>query len=208
MKNNRLFIILAIALLVAVGRIHLKNTASQQRLERSQFKAYIALEANSQETAELSQNILYRLGRRIKNQWTAVDIFVGNKVQNLYSHAARRQDLEALSQRVNVIQSSDKALIQAIQRFKDQVEQNKQQSVYGFIVTKGTSNPSTLAAISQICQKLAQTNSTKMHIAIIGLASENRLPMSTAVASVHDNVQFTSTAEVEWIQLMKVESGE
>ena len=208
MKDNRLFIILAIALFVAVCRIHLKNTASQQRLERSQFKAYIALEANSPETAELSQNILYRLGRQIKNQWTAVDIFVGNKVQNLYSHAAKRRELEALSQQVNVIQSSDKALIQAIQRFKDEVEQNKQQSVYGFIVTKGTSNPSTLAAIRQICQKMAQTNSTKMHLAIIGLASENRLPMSTAVASIHYNVQFTITAEVEWIQLMKVKSGE
>lgn len=204
MKNNRLLSILAIALLVAVG----KNTVSQQPLESSQSKAYIALEANSRETAELSQNILYRLGGRIKNQWATVDIFVGNKVQNLYSHAARRRDLEALSQRVNIIPSSDEALIQAIQRFKDQVEHNKQRSIYGFIVTKGTSNPSTLAAIRQICRKLAQTNSTKMHIAIIGLALENRLPMSTAVASVHDNVQFTGTAEEEWIQLMKAGNGE
>ena len=210
MKSNGLLIILAIAAIVAVSKlIYLKNTnpnqdtavASLQQPGIPKTKAYIALETNSPEIAELSQNILYSLARRTKNQWTAVDIFVGDRVQNLYSHAAKRRELEVLSEKVNSVPSSDQALIQAIQRFKDEVEQN--QNVYGFIVTKGTANPSSLAAIRQICQKLAQTNSIKLHIAIIGLSSENRLPMSTAVAPLSGDVQFAGTAQEEWQQLIK-----
>ena len=210
MKSDRLLMILAIAAIVAVSKsIYPKNTnpnqdkavASLQQPGISKTKAYIALETNSPEIAELSQNILYSLARRTKNQWTAVDIFVGDKVQNLYSQAARRRELEVLSEKINSVPSSDQALIQAIQRFKDEVEQNR--NVYGFIVTKGTANPSSLAAIRQICQKLAQTNSIKLHIAIIGLSSENRLPMSTAVAPLSGDVQFAGTAQEEWQQLIK-----
>ena len=212
MKSNNLAIILAIAAIVCVGKtFYLKNTslnkntavAIQPQPRIYQPKAYIAIETNSTEIAELSQNILYWLARRTKNQWTAVDILVGEKVQNLYSQAATRRDLEALSEQVKVMPSSDQALIQAIQRFKNEVEQNKQQHVYGFIVTKGTANSSSLAAIRQICQKLAQTSSTTAHITIIGLSPENRLPMSTAVAPLSGGVQFASTAEEEWKELIK-----
>jgi len=204
--------ILAIAAIVAIGKsIYLKNThpnqdtavAGQQQPEIYQSKTYIALETNSPEITELSQNILYSLSRRTKNQWTVVDIFAGEKVQNLYSRPARRRDFEALAQQVKVMPSSEGALIQAIQRLKDEVEQNKQQSISGFIVTKGTANLSTLKEIHRICQKLAQTSSTKVHIAIIGLSSENRLPMSTAVAPLSRNVQFSGTTEQEWQQLIK-----
>lgn len=179
MKNNKLFITVAIAVIIAVGKfIYQKNTAvaSQHQPISANAKAYIALETNSPEIAELSQNILDTLARRTQNQWTAVDMFVGEKVQNLYSQAARRRDLEELSEQVKAIPSSDQALIQSLQRFKDEVEQNKQQHVFGFIVTKGTANPTSLATIHQICQKLVQTPSTKAHIAIIGLSPENRLP--------------------------------
>ncbi len=212
MKSKKLLIILAIASIVAVSRsIYLKNTnpnrdttvASQQQPGIHQSKTYIALETNSPEITELSQNILDRLARRTKNQWTAVDIFVGEEVQNLYSHVATHRDLEALIEQVKSMPSSDQALIQALQRLKDEVEQNKHQHIYGFIVTKGTANPSTLAAIRQICQKLAQTSSTKIHIAIMGLSSESRLPMSTAFTPLHHDVQFASTAEEEWQQLIK-----
>ncbi|MBR8832555.1 MAG: hypothetical protein DSM106950_00545 [Stigonema ocellatum SAG 48.90 = DSM 106950] len=212
--KNKLLIILAIASVVTVGRsVYLKNThpsqdtavASQQQPFVYQSKGYIALETNSLQMSELSQNILDGLARRIKNRWSRVDIdiFVGKEVQNLYSQAATRRDLEALIEQVKLTPSSDQALIKAIQRFKDEVFQNKQQHVYGLIVTKGTANSSSLAAIRQICQKLAQNSLTKMHIAIVGLSPENRLPMSTAVAALGGNVQFAGAAQEEWQQLIR-----
>ena len=211
MKSNKLIMVLAIAAIVAGKSIYLKGAnpnqgiaiAGQQQPEIYPSKTYIALETNSPEIAELDQNILYILSRRTKNRWTVVDILVGEKVQNLYSHVARRRDFEALSQQVKVVPSSEEALIQAIQRLKDEVEQNKQQSIFGFIVTKGTANPSTLTAIREICRRLGQISSTKVHIAIIGLSAENRLPMSTAVAPLSRNVQFAGTNQQEWQQLIK-----
>jgi hypothetical protein len=204
MKNNKLFIVVAIAVIIAVGKfVYQKNTAVASQHQPTNAKTYIALETNSPEIAELSQNILYTLARRTQNQWTAVDMFVGEKVQNLYSQAARRRDLEELSEQVKAIPSSDQALIQSLQRFKDEVEQNKQQHVFGFIVTKGTANSTSLATIYQICQKLAQTHSTKAHIAIIGLSPENRLPMSTAISPLSRNVQFAGTDQQEWQQVIK-----
>ncbi len=206
MKSTQLIMVLAIAALVASKSVYLKGANPNQGIaiaDQQQPEIYLALETNSPETTELDQNILYSLSRRTKNWWTVVDIFVGEKVQNLYSHVATRRDFEALLQQLKVMPSSEEALIQAMQRFKDEVEQNKQQSISGFIITKGTANPSTLAAIRQICQKLAQINSTKVHIAIIGLSAENRLPMSTAVAPLSHHVQFAGTNQQEWQQLIK-----
>ncbi|GEM_PF-5660089 len=203
--KNKLFIVLAIAAMIAAGRfIYQKNTAvAGQQPGVFNSKAYIALETNSPETAELSQNILYSLARRTKNQWTAVDVFVGENVQNLYSQSAKRRALEDLSKQVKTTPSSDHALIQAFQRFKDEVEQNKQKHVFGLIVTKGSGNSSSLVAIRQICQKLAQAHTTNMHIAIIGLSPENRLLMSAAISPLKPYVQFASTSQSEWHQLIK-----
>ncbi|MCX7592373.1 MAG: hypothetical protein N2235_01185 [Fischerella sp.] len=216
MKNNNLEITILIAiaiLLISYARSIYSNTTNsnpstvtinQQQLANNLPKVYIALETNSQETTELSQNILYWLARRKQNQWkwVAIDILIGKRVENLYSQAAKHRDLEVLGEQVKTVRSSDQALIQAIQRFKDEIEQSQQQPVYGFIVTKGTTNPSSLDVIRQICQKLAANGPLKARITMIGLSSKNRLLMSEAFAPIRGNVQFAGATEEEWKKLL------
>ncbi|MBO3464512.1 hypothetical protein G7B40_014455 [Aetokthonos hydrillicola Thurmond2011] len=197
MKTNKLlFITLGLAAIIALGK-----SLNHQNAGIQKSKTYIALETSSPEITELSQNILDTLAHRRENQWTSVDVFSGGNVQNIYS-AVTTHDLEALTEEITPKPSSDEALIQAIQRIKDEVQQNKQQNVYGFIVTKGTTNSVTLAAIREICQNLAQNRSTKVHISIIGISPANRLPMSTAVAPLSGSVRFAGIAQEEWQQLL------
>jgi hypothetical protein len=194
MKNKLLFVLLTIAAIITFCK-SINQTAGGYK-----SKIYLALQTNSSEATQLSEEILDTLSHQTENRWIAVDLFVKDKVQNLYS-AATSSDLESLSEQIKPTPSSDQALIQSINRVKDEVEQNQQQNVYSFIVSQGTTNPATLSEIRHISQVLAQSHSTKMHITIIGISPTNRLPMSDAFASLRGRVQFASAIDEEWQQL-------
>ncbi|MER3491068.1 MAG: hypothetical protein C4323_01295 [Mastigocladus sp. ERB_26_2] len=213
MKNNNPFvmILLAIAIIFTISKYIESNNnsdqttgfASQQQSFNYQRKIYIALQTNSPEMTDFVQSFLDLAARQTNNQLTSIDLFAGDKVENLYSQTASRRQLQELIEYLNTQPSSDKALIQAMQRFKDEVEQNPTRPIYGYIVTQGTADPASLAAIRQICEKLTQTDSNKAHLFIIGLAKENRLPMSKAFAPMRKNMQFAGTNQQEWEELMQ-----
>ena len=210
MKNNNPFvmILLAIAIIFTISKYIESNNnsdqttgfASQQQSFNYQRKIYIALQTNSPEMTDFVQSFLDLAARQTNNQLTSIDLFAGDKVENLYSQTASRRQLQELIEYLNTQPSSDKALIQAMQRFKDEVEQNPTRPIYGYIVTQGTADP---ASIRQICEKLTQTDSNKAHLFIIGLAKENRLPMSKAFAPMRKNMQFAGTNQQEWEELMQ-----
>ncbi|MER3587519.1 MAG: hypothetical protein C4322_03475 [Mastigocladus sp. ERB_26_1] len=201
-------ILLAIAIIFTISKYIESNNnsdqttgfASQQQSFNYQRKIYIALQTNSPEMTDFVQSFLDLAARQTNNQLTSIDLFAGDKVENLYSQTASRRQLQELIEYLNTQPSSDKALIQAMQRFKDEVEQNPTRPIYGYIVTQGTADP---ASIRQICEKLTQTDSNKAHLFIIGLAKENRLPMSKAFAPMRKNMQFAGTNQQEWEELMQ-----
>lgn len=213
MKNNNPFAImlLAIAIIFTISKHVESNSnsyqttvfANQQHSLSYQPKIYIALQTNSPEMTDFAQSFLDLAARQTNNQLTSIDLFAGDKVENLYSQRASRRQLQEIIEYLNTQPSSDKALIQAMQRFKDEVEQNPKRPIYGYIVTQGTADRASLAAIRQICEKLTKTDSNKAHLFIIGLAKENRLPMSKAFAPIRKNVQFAGTKQQEWEEQMQ-----
>jgi hypothetical protein len=184
-----------------------ENPIQNQRRSPTVFQTYIALETKSPEMQKLSRNVMFYLSRRSHQQWVAVDLFAGSTVQNLYSNQASRQSLQALIHQIAINESSDQALIQAVQRFKDEVEQNPEKSIYGLIITQGSSNPETLKNIGTICQKLSKLSQANkqqtLRLHLIGLAPEHRLAMSQAVSSMGDRVHFASRTYEEWNQLIQ-----
>lgn len=176
---------------------------------------YIALQPNSPEIAQLTEDFVYSVLRQAKRKQTFdIDLLNGNKSHILRSGSATRKDLGELVKQfdpnektveIEPTSSTDLALIHSFNRFKNLAISNADRRPFAaYLVTSGTSDPNTIASIHQICQQLAQSGRTqKVRIYLIGLAPENRLNMTSALHPLASNSDSASASYNEWIELVK-----
>lgn len=163
--------------------------------EKSQV--YLGIQANTKATAELTEDLLHSIGRRIKGNRMTIDILKGDAAQTTYSNPISKQILQELrgkidpnphTPKMDIIPSSDRALVAAFQRFKDLARANPNQELHGYILTPGTTDEITLEQIKTICQELAsQTQGDRFHIYLVGLTEENRLKTVSALHPIRAN---------------------
>lgn len=172
------------------------------------------LQPNSPQTAEQVENFLDRLSRKVHpNRWFVVHRLKGQQVEALYSNIAngRRSLLELypqldsnrLTQQLEPVPSDDRALVQAFQIAKEEaINNSNRRRIYIYLLTPGTSNPSTLTEIHHICEKLAEAKVPNLHLYLVGLAPENRMSMANAIEPMGEHARSAGTNDSEWIQLL------
>lgn len=165
---------------------------------------YLAIATNSPEITTLAQDVLDVASRRTgSHQWMVVDLLKNEGTENIFSHHPSRQAMREMMAQLPQTPSSDRALIQAFYRLtKLAIQHQERKSFYGYVVTAGTQDPETLNAISALFHRIGQQPPSNMRVCVLGLAPENRLKMSAALASVSDRVQFAGTSEREWTPLI------
>jgi hypothetical protein len=186
----------------------------QAPCENSHSEIVAFLQPNSPQTAEQVGDFLDRLSRKVHpDRRFVVHRLKGQQVEPLYANIAsgRRSLLELYSQRdsnpstqqLEPVPSNDRALVQAFQIAKEEaIDNSNRRRIYIYLVTPGTSNPSTLTEIHHICEKLAEAKVPNLHLYLVGLAPENRLPMANAIAPMGKHARSAGTNDSEWIQLL------
>ncbi len=130
--------------------------------EKSQV--YLGIQANTKATAQLTEDLLHAIGKRTKGNLMSIDLLKGDSAQTIYSNPISKQTLQELWEKIepnpntpemDIIPSSDRALVAGLQRFKDLAQANPNQEFHAYILTPGTTDQTTLEQIKTICQELA-----------------------------------------------------
>jgi hypothetical protein len=213
MLNLKFFFAGAIALLLAIAPQMGQNSsrsglpiARESAQAPGQMAIYLAIAPDSAADFALGQDVLHEIaGKTAAHQWLVVDVLQGDTVANVYSNQpTRRAVQEIMTQLHDPIESSDRALLQAFQRLENLIAAHQgRKSFHGYLITAGTHDPATLAAIQAVCAKLAQTHPTNAHLYVLGVAADRRLKLAAALGPLRERVQFAGTADSEWIQLVR-----
>lgn len=179
--------------------------------EKSQV--YLGIQANTKATAELTEDLLHSIGKRTKGNLMSIDILKGDSAQTIYSNSISKQTLQELREKIDpnpntpkmdIIPSSDRALVAGLQRFKDLARANPNQEFHAYILTPGTTDETTLEQIKTICQELAsQTQGDRFHIYLLGLTEENRLKTVSALHPIRANAYSAGQSFSEMQKLIR-----
>ena len=154
---------------------------------------YLALETHTQEQKELNQDISHDLARQMHSGDTViVDQMVGDKVVNLVSNNHPSRVLREIEGTVSVAPSTDLAVIEAVKRASI-ISSKTGQEVRCVIVTDGIKDEASVNGLADALLKLPPGVS----VSVVGIDSENRLPMSQAFAALPGQVKFGSL-DSEW----------
>ncbi|MBE9114870.1 hypothetical protein IQ249_03065 [Lusitaniella coriacea LEGE 07157] len=174
----------------------------------------MVLQPNTSESASLTEDFLYFFSREVRpHHWVEVSVVTNSGVEVFYSKQATRRAIQNLRESIDGDKStdqldptpSDKArLVEGLQRFSDRVVDTQgKHSIYFYMVTEGTTDPEAITHIREIAKRLSKQNLENAHLYILGLSSNNRLPLTAALAPIGDRVEFASADYDEWIQLLR-----
>jgi hypothetical protein len=182
--------------------------------EKEQFNVYISVHNNKPEISSLSHSFLYTFSKRVNPSFSvAVEQARGNKVVSLFSQFPTRRAIGEVSNlldgnptttTLDPVPSQDKTLASAMQRVLDHARKGKSKNVLvkAFILTEGTANPLVLRQLNQVSRKLAKDD-LKVHLYLIGISSQNRLPMSRAFSPLKDSVFLAGNNNYEWNRYLR-----
>jgi hypothetical protein len=172
-------------------------------------EVYLGIQPNTETTAQLTEDVWHFMAKRSRNSRISIDLLKGDSAQTIYSNPANKRALQELRQTIDpnpntpemdIIPSSDRALVAAFQRFKDLAIANGDKSEFhAYILTAGTTDERTLSQLKTICEKLAEQTDSDFHIYLIGLTEANRLKTVSALHPIaaHAHSAGESFSEVQ-----------
>lgn len=174
----------------------------------------LAIQLNTPEQSSIAEDVLHFTARRVRpRHFVEVSTVAENGVNVIYSKAANRRAIQGLrsqldgdpsTRNLDPIPSDEAALVKAVQRFSDRLNQTQgKEPIYFYLVSAGTRNPQIIAQIKGICESIPQEYLAQAHLYAIGLSPENRLPMASGFAAIGSHVEFAGQEYSEWIQLIR-----
>lgn len=174
-------------------------------------EVYLGIQPNTETTAQLTEDVWHFMAKRSRNNRISIDLLKGDSAQTIYSNPANKRSLQELREAIDpnpntpemdMIPSSDLALIAAFQRFKDlAIANNGKTEFHAYILTPGTTDERTLSQLKTICEQLAEKTEGEgnFHIYLIGLTEANRLKTVSALHPIAANAYSAgqSFAEVQ-----------
>ncbi|MEP0810037.1 hypothetical protein [Coleofasciculus sp. FACHB-SPT9] len=169
---------------------------------------------NTPEIVSTTEDILYYTSEKVRShQLVEVSFISDSGINVVFSKRPTRRAIQELrnvidgdqsTSKIDPISSNETQLIASVQRFRDRVlTSNGEQPIHFYIVTNGTSDPQIIERVREICSSLSKQNLQNAHLYLLGLSSNNRLPISQGFTPISDHVEFASADYNEWIQLLR-----
>jgi hypothetical protein len=158
--------------------------------EKEQMMIHAIYQLNSKRSVGLSQLFTHKMARKLRHRHRLnVDVMSGDVVKNYYSLAANQRGILALKEYLKPTDSSNVALVQAVQRVREATRKLKEgQSLVVFLLTEGTDDPKTLREIRNVVQGISSQQG-KFKLYLMGLDPQYKLktvkafhPIETAMA--------------------------
>jgi hypothetical protein len=196
LASNKHLMLLFIAC-VGVAEIGLTQCIDPST-DNAQF--YVAYQLSSPEEIQFAQWVNEDLMRVLESDSLMnVDILKGDKAENLHNGPVDRRALKMLAtQSLNEKEeSSDKALIQAVQRAVNLALDKHQGRLNALIVSTGTSDPGTIRTIRYIAQTALKKGLKNFRLYLLGLSDSHKLPMAEGLKPLKAYLGGSCTQRVE-----------
>jgi hypothetical protein len=166
---------------------------------------YIGVQANSPTQTSLAHDFLYQVARKTRaNQWMVIDVMRSGEGDNVFSNPPTRRAIQEIMTHFETeTESGDRAVVQSFNHLVELAIENQGRSFHGYLVTSGTSNPTTLKELRELATKLADQNLPNVHVYVVGLSASSRIKMSEAMKPLACCVQFAGESDAEWVQLVR-----
>ncbi|MEM9926699.1 MAG: hypothetical protein AAF915_23610 [Cyanobacteria bacterium P01_D01_bin.50] len=176
-------------------------------------EVYIGIEVNSHEEKRKARKFIRKFYRKFTEENIFhVDLIKNGRVHTIYSN--KLDDLKAVQFILDKIKevkpenkkkNKDKGIIQSFLRIKNlAINNNNNSNFYTYIITKGTSNSSSINEMNFIVKELVESkvNTENIYISLVGLTAKNRLPMVNTLQHIKNTAKSSGESSREFVQIL------
>ena len=178
----------------AIALFGLSKLSFSSSQSKPKIQVYIAYELKTEKAVSFVTDLNDKFSRTNSEYPMNVDILKYRQISNIYG-VSSKGSLRDIEKDLQVINSDEQALIQAINRVKGLI--NEKQELHAFIVSEGTNDKSTIKQIENITQEIAKKKPTNFHLYLMGVNPDFKIEFSDAFHSIREIVHSCPNTQYE-----------
>jgi hypothetical protein len=157
--------------------------------EKGEKVIHTIYQLKTERAVELSLLFNHKLARKARSHHLLnVDVLSGDAVMNYYSLPAKQRGVLDLKKYLELTDSSDVALVRAVQRVKESAQRLEgDQHLVVYLLAEGTNDINTIRTIQRIVQEIIPFQ-RKLRVYMMGLKPDYKLEMASAFHPIQSSM--------------------